>query len=96
MLLSKGAVALNFDLHRHIAQRSPSIGLSGPVPFLFADSNWSNVYFAFTINPGTDRLELWRMDRTGSEGMPMTQWKEWLNGSKKASWIIYPRPIEYS
>jgi hypothetical protein len=95
-LLSKKSVCLSFDLHKYITEKGREIGLFSPKPFLFADSNWAGAYFALTINPGTDRFELWRMDITGSEGMPMTQWKEWLDGSKKASWTIYPRPSEYT
>ncbi|HSW86803.1 MAG TPA: hypothetical protein VLG49_04810 [Rhabdochlamydiaceae bacterium] len=96
LLLSRHSACLNFDVHQYISDKAREIGLSRPKPFLFADSNWSNAYFALTVNPGTERLELWRMDITGSEGMPMSQWKEWLDGSMKASWVIYPRPLEYS
>lgn len=90
-LKAQSSCALNFDLHHYIAKRTRELGYAVPKPLFFADSNWTHGYFAFLVNPGTNQLELWRMDSTGSEGAPMSEWK-----GKKGPWVIYPRPYEYS
>ena len=78
----------------NIAQKE---GYALPTSFLFADSNWVKDNFAFIVNPGTCQFELWRVDYTGTVGAPMSEWKQWLDGSRqKPTWGIYPRPHEYS
>ncbi len=89
-------IGYSFDLHQHIAQHARFLNISAPTPFVFADTNWANFYFGFLINPGTGRLELWRMDRTASQGMPMSSWQHWINGTDKKTWSVYVRPSEYS
>ncbi|MBX3718334.1 MAG: hypothetical protein KF898_01645 [Parachlamydiales bacterium] len=89
-------IGYSFDLHQHIAQHARFLNISPPTPFIFADTNWANFYFGFVINPGTGRLELWRVDRTASQGMPMSSWQHWINGADKKNWSVYVRPSEYS
>ncbi|MBS0653818.1 MAG: hypothetical protein JSR39_09900 [Verrucomicrobia bacterium] len=89
-------IGYSFDLHQHIAQHARFLNISAPTPFIFADTNWANYYFGFVINPGTGRLELWRVDRTASQGMPMSSWQHWINGADKKAWSVYVRPSEYS
>ena len=70
--------------------------LIAPRPLLFADSNWPNFYFGFTVNPITNEFEFWRMDPLGVTGEPMGEWREWLDGSRKdIPWGIYTQPFEY-
>ncbi len=94
-LLSQEKINLPFDLHAYIATHARFVNIAPPTPLLFADTNWTNNYFGFILNPGNGRLELWRLDRTLSQGAPMSQWKHWLNGSDRKSWMIYTRPYEY-
>jgi hypothetical protein len=86
----------NVDVHLQIALRSAEIELAPPRPLLFGDSNWACFHFAFLVNPATRQLELWRMDRTGSTGFPMTSWKEWLQAANEIPWIVYTHPHEYA
>lgn len=94
-LLSQEKITLPFDLHAYIVEHARFAGIAAPSPLLFADTNWTNNYFGFIVNPGTGRLELWRLDRTLSQGVPMAQWKHWLNGSDRKTWSIFTRPYEY-
>jgi hypothetical protein len=89
-LLSSRSSLSHFDVHQYIARRAQPFP-----PLLFADTNWAYYYFGFLVNPGTGQLELWRMDRTGSQGMPMSSWSKWLDGSTRTPWGIYTRPDEY-
>ncbi len=79
----------DLDIHFVVVERARKLGLA-PTPFLFGDTNWVESYFGFVVNPGTHNLELWRLDRTGSLGYPMTSWDPWLNGSEKLPWVVYP------
>ena len=88
-------VGYPFDIHQYIADHARFINLSAPTPLLFADTNWANFYFGFVINPGTGRFELWRLDRTASQGMPMSGWQHWINGTNRRPWSVYVRPFEY-
>jgi hypothetical protein len=90
------AIGYAFDLHQHIARHARFINLAAPTPLLFADTNWAGYYLGFVVNPGTGRLELWRLDQTGSRGRPMSSWQHWINGKEKKNWSIYTRPSEYS
>lgn len=84
-----------FDLPRYIISRARALGLSAPAPLIFADTNWSNNYFSFVVHPATGSLELWRTDRLGLTGYPMSSWKQWTNGTRSATWGIYTHPFEY-
>lgn len=67
-----------------------------PAPIIFADTNWTNYYFSFLVSPATGLLELWRTDRLGLKGAPMSEWKIWLNGSKRdPKWGMLTNPYEY-
>ncbi len=86
----------HFDLHQYVADHARFVGLSSPTPLLVADSNWTGYYFGFVVNPGTGRLELWRLDRTAVQGLPMSTWRPWLNGTDRKPWTVFVRPSEYS
>jgi hypothetical protein len=62
---------------------------------LFADTNWSGWYFGFVKNPTTERLELWRLNRTATQGFPMTDWKQWFDPSNTSAWVVLNQPKEY-
>lgn len=94
-LLAQEKITLSFDLHLHVARHARFVGASSPTPILFADTNWTNNFFGFVVNPGTGKFELWRLDRTLSQGVPMREWKHWLNGTDRKSWVVYTRPQEY-
>jgi hypothetical protein len=94
-LLSQRKLALPFDLHVFIALHARFVGVAPPTPLLFADTNWTNNFFGFVVNPGNGRLELWRLDRTLSQGVQMSDWKHWLNGKDRKPWSIFTRPFEY-
>lgn len=94
-LAAYGSSRTQFDLPRYIISRSRALGLSAPMPLIFADTNWSNNYFSFVVHPSTGSLELWRTDPLGQTGFPMSSWKPWVNGSRPATWGIYTHPFEY-
>lgn len=94
-LLAENTLFLSFDLHRYVAQHARFVGAAQPNPLLFADTNWAGNYFGFVVNPGTGRLELWRLDRTLSQGVQMSAWKQWINGTDRKTWSIFTRPYEY-
>lgn len=84
------------DVHAKVAEAAQKLGYAMPKPILFADTNWVKEYFAFTLNPGNSRFELWRTDLLGTEGFPMSLWEHWLDGSdRQAHWGVYVRPHEY-
>lgn len=81
-----------FEIHK-IMQAS---GFSMPSPIIFADTNWVDYRFGFVVSPGTEELELWRLEETGSRGYPMSMWKMWLDGTRKSpQWEVYAKPFEY-
>jgi hypothetical protein len=72
------------------------MGYAMPAPVIFADTNWVKDEFGFLVNPGTGKLELWRVDYTGSIGAPMSIWKQWVNGTNPShKWVVYTKPFEY-
>lgn len=90
------ALFTQYDYHRLVCRAAQEEGFAMPCPFIFADTNWVKEYFAFLVNPGTGKLELWRTDYLGSEGAPMKDWEKWLNGSRKEpDWGVFNRPHEY-
>ncbi len=94
-LLAEKSLCLPFDLHHFVAKHTRFIGLAPPTPLLFADTNWTGYSFGFVVNPGNGHLELWRLDATLSQGVQMSQWKQYLNGSVRKTWSIFTRPNEY-
>lgn len=95
MIENEGAVSA-YPYHRIIREKAAQLGLAIPQPIIFADTNWVTDFFAFVVNPGTAKFELWRVDETGAEGFPMSRWKKWLDGSKqKPDWGIFTDPTQY-
>ncbi|MBS0615214.1 MAG: hypothetical protein JSR58_01515 [Verrucomicrobia bacterium] len=82
------------DVHGLIAERARAIGFA-PRILTFADTNWLHFYFAFIVNPRTKKLELWRVDRTGTVGAPMTSWNDLFPG-KDVPWTVYVDTADYS
>jgi hypothetical protein len=62
---------------------------------LFADTNWSGWFFGFVFNPATAELELWRLNRTATQGFPMTDWKQWWSAQNTQAWTVLVNPREY-
>ncbi len=94
LLLKAGKSPLSsIDWEDEIVQAMRLLGLAYPHPFLFADTNWSNWFFGFVMNPATETLELWRLNRIASRGFPM---REWIPAEGKAAWILLTRSAEYS
>lgn len=81
--------------HQLITETMQNTGLSLSAPVIFADTNWVKNTFGFTVNPGTAKLELWRFDDCGSEGHPMIDWRNALNGSDRREWGLYINPHQY-
>lgn len=85
-----------YDYHYLISAAAQKLGYAMPTPIIFADTNWVRDEFGFVVNPGTGRLELWRIDYTGSIGAPMSDWKQWVNGTRPdLKWGVYVKPPEY-
>ncbi len=84
------------DWHVKIAEAARRNDFALPRAIAFADTNWMKEQFAFVVNPGTGKLELWRVDATSTWGAPMGLWQQWLDGSRKdRPWGIYTKPHEY-
>ncbi|SCA62886.1 Uncharacterized protein SCG7109_AE_00390 [Chlamydiales bacterium SCGC AG-110-M15] len=84
------------NFHREVLEVCRERGLAMPEPIVFADTNWTKESFAFVVNPGTEELEMWKVETLNFEGTPMLNWKHWLDGSrKKPTWGVYMRPHEY-
>lgn len=94
--LVKGISFFSWNIHEKVAAAAQKLGYAQPFPIIFGDTNWVKYFFAFVVNPGSGKLELWRVNRYGSEGYPMSIWKEWVNGSRSdIKWGIYVKPYEY-
>ncbi|MDP1880164.1 MAG: hypothetical protein Q8K60_04420, partial [Parachlamydiaceae bacterium] len=86
----------SIDYHAEVIHAARLLGYALPTPIIFADTNWVKDYFGFVVNPGTGRLELWRLDYVGIEAVPMSIWKHWLDGSRSdRRWGVYTKPYEY-
>lgn len=88
-LLAEQRSDLSFDLHRAVAEIAKREGTAQPTSWIFADTNWPGYYFAFVVSPATLQLDLWRVSRDGLQGVPMSSWRQWLNGQDKKTWCIY-------
>ncbi len=103
LLKAKKTVFFQTDLYEYIVSKARDKGFIAPSPLLFADTNWTRDYFAFVINPASEELELFRVDRLGLKGHPMSSWKHFFNPSPKSpekpsqkpSWGVYTKPYEY-
>jgi hypothetical protein len=97
LCLLTGKSSLSYDGHLHVSLATRQLGYALPMPLLFGDSNWVHDEFAFVVNPGTGRYELWRCDHCAITAAPMAAWEQWLNGSQRdRTWGIYTQPYEYS
>ncbi len=95
-LVSKGSLISSFDLHEVMSKKAEEMRLAPPSPLLFADTNWSQFFFGFVVNPGTLQLELWRMQPSCGPAFPMSSWNKWFTKENTAPWNICVRPFEYS
>lgn len=96
ILLSTKKTSFEQNLQLMIKEIMESEGYSFPAPIVFADTNWARDMFAFVVNPGTSKLELWRTDDLCLTGESMVYWKMWLDGSRKEpDWGVLVNPIEY-
>jgi hypothetical protein len=94
--LVTSATSFSIDYHQEIKRICEEEKFALPRPIIFADTNWVKDQFAFLVNPGSGKLELWRVDPLGAEGEPMEQWRHWLDGSrKKPDWGVFTNPLEY-
>lgn len=83
-------------LYRELVAHLRREGAMMPEPLIVADTNWVKDYFAFLVNPGTGKLDFWRVDALGLEGAPLSNWREWINGKRKdRTWGIYTNPFQY-
>jgi hypothetical protein len=60
---------------------------------LFADTNWTEKYFAFVVSPKTLKLEMWLSDKTGIFAMPLPLINTWFGKGKPYTWTVYTRKI---
>lgn len=82
------------DWDMKIADEMRRQKLLAPV-WIFADTNWSGWFLGFIVNPNSGKLELWRLNRTGTEGFPMTDWAQWMDEQNSSSWTLLIEPKEY-
>jgi hypothetical protein len=76
------------DPHAYVTARAQELKLA-PTACLFADTNWSEGYFAFVIHPITLNLEVWKSDKMGTIGTPLPVVKTWLGKGKDFAWTIF-------
>jgi hypothetical protein len=97
LCLAAQSTSKGVNYHVHVSETVQKLGYAMPKPIIFADTNWMKDLFGFVVNPGTSRLELWRVDCTGTVGNPMSAWKQWVDGSRHdLTWGVYTKPQEYS
>lgn len=96
LILVQDRTSAPVDYQKAIAAAAQQLGYAMPAPILVADTNWVKDYFGFVVNPGTERLELWRIDAIGRIGRPMSVWRQWVDGTRKdITWGIFTQPHEY-
>lgn len=96
LCLAAQSTSKGVNYHLYVSETVQKLGYAMPKPIIFADTNWIKDLFGFVVNPGTSRLELWRVDCTGTVGAPMSVWKQWVNGSRHdITWGVYTKPQEY-
>lgn len=95
LMLAMGKTRSAFPYHQKISDTMEKLGYAYPAPILFADTNWVKNCFGFVVNPGTEELELWRCDDSGTEGRPISLWKRYLNGTDRQLWGLYTSPDQY-
>lgn len=84
------------DWDMELADAARRFGWSYPAPLLFADTNWSSWYFGWILNPSTAELELWRLNRVGTRGFPMSDWKKFTSLENRLPWAILTKSEEYA
>ncbi len=84
------------DLSGDLAEVARRQGLSYPGPVFFADTNWAGWLFGWIVNPVTVKLELWRLNRTATQGAPMIEWSEYLSLQNRFPWVVLPKREEYT
>lgn len=94
ILQSSNSALLPLDWDQKIADEMRKLKFL-PDSALFADTNWSAWFFGFVHNPTTGTIELWRLNRTATQGFPMTDWKEWLAPNNFSGWMLLSKPSEY-
>ncbi|MBS0649299.1 MAG: hypothetical protein JSS10_08770 [Verrucomicrobia bacterium] len=87
-LLAKAQISSDIDRHLKVADRARELKLAPPA-CLFADTNWSQGYFAFVVNPISLNLEIWKTDAAGTLSAPLPLIKTWLGKGKQFVWHIY-------
>ncbi|MBM3208199.1 MAG: hypothetical protein FJZ57_06310 [Chlamydiae bacterium] len=90
------SVSFDFDLHSYVCKKAEALCLSPPLPFIFADTNWSQNFFGFVVSPSTSQIKLWRVSKNGYEGLAMQSWSKFFSDDTKESWAVYVKPQEYS
>lgn len=83
------------DWDQELVQILRKKGALYPEPLLFADTNWSTWCFGWILNPLTEKLELWRCQRTGTQAIPMHDWEPWLSTQNTLPWVVLTQPHEY-
>ncbi len=91
-LLAKAQIRSDIDRHAKVAARAQELKLA-PTACLFADTNWSQGYFAFVIHPISLNLEVWKSDKTGTLAAPLPVIKTWLGKGKDSVWTVYTNKI---
>ncbi len=86
----------HFDFDEYVSLKAEQMGLSAPLPLVFADSNWSQNKFAFVVSPFSEQVELWRTPGLVTEGIRMSSWLPFLSKQAKQPWGIYVKPQQYS
>ena len=84
------------DVWKNVLDTMRSKRILAPRPLFVADSNWVKDVFAFTVSPVTQQVELWSMNAYGTEGKPISNWKMWLDGSRRdRKWGLLINPSQY-
>lgn len=95
-VVAAGKCRFGQDILENIVSYMRSKRLLPPTPVIFADSNWVKEYFAFVYGPVNQQLELWSVNAYGTEGRPITNWKMWVNGSRKdRDWGVLVNAKQY-
>lgn len=71
---------------QEVREHMRRLKLAPPI-FLFADTNWPGGYFSFVIHPMTLSLDVWKTDRAGVRGSPLSLINSWL--STTDPWSIF-------
>jgi hypothetical protein len=95
LVKEKGIPFSSQDFGMELAGAARALGWSYPAPIIFADTNWAGWFFGWIVNPATARLEFWRLNRTGTRGVPMLEWSEFFSPRNRLPWVVLPQSEEY-